>query len=321
MFKKKNKKGNKTYIDRQFSNLIDFIKKHSEEELVNSIKHNFKYISNKNPRQYKNIINFYNEHKMWGTIDLDSGDYTLIENNARSLFQNWRNYEWLYNKLDDYRSKKILTTILTYWLMMDYSKLPQIIDQTYNQYFDLDLIKCDENEVFVDIGSYIGDTLVDYIKTFGKNYKNIYCYEIVPANIEYIKKNIELFKINNVTIRELGVSDKNGSLFLDKDEVSSISKLKSSGQFEVKTTTIDEDIKKPVTFIKMDIEGAEEKALLGCQQQIKKHHPKLAICVYHNNDHLWRLAKIIDELNPNYKFYLRYYGGPFLPTEYLLYAI
>ncbi len=71
----------------------------------------------------------------------------------------------------------------------------------------------------------------------------------------------------------------------------------------------------------MDIEGSEYEALLGLKNKIKKYKPKLAISVYHNNDHLWQIPKLIYELNPDYKFYLRYYGGPILPTEYILYAI
>ena len=74
-------------------------------------------------------------------------------------------------------------------------------------------------------------------------------------------------------------------------------------------------------MIKMDIEGAEEKALLGCQKQIIKNKPKLLISVYHNHEDLWKIPRMISNMNPNYKFYLRYYGNNIFPTEIVLIAV
>ena len=54
--------------------------------------------------------------------------------------------------------------------------------------------------------------------------------------------------------------------------------------------TVDLDslfLQEQVTFIKMDIEGAELKALDGAKNIIKDDVPDLAICVYHNVNHLW----------------------------------
>ena len=71
----------------------------------------------------------------------------------------------------------------------------------------------------------------------------------------------------------------------------------------------------------MDIEGDEEKAIIGCKKHIIKDHPKLLISVYHKNEHFVSIAKLIDSFNPCYKYYLRNYGGKLYPTEIILYAI
>ena len=71
----------------------------------------------------------------------------------------------------------------------------------------------------------------------------------------------------------------------------------------------------------MDIEGGEEKALIGCQNHIKNEHPKLLISVYHNHEDLWKLPKIINDFYPNYNFYLRNHGNNIFPTETVLFAI
>ncbi|MDE5831959.1 MAG: FkbM family methyltransferase, partial [Desulfovibrio sp.] len=59
-------------------------------------------------------------------------------------------------------------------------------------------------------------------------------------------------------------------------------------------------------FIKMDIEGSEEKALLGAAKTIKKCTPKLAICIYHKRDDYYKLAKTILDINSRYEFYLKH---------------
>lgn len=212
--------------------------------------------------------------------------------------------------------------ILYYWLMSNPQKIEQIYDRTYDQYFDLDIVKCRENEVFVDIGGYIGDTLINYSRAFGKNgYKRIYCYEIVPANIAYIEKNVERLNLDNVVIRKKGARDQAGTMYLSSNELSSVKQLSETGTIPVLIVKIDDDIEENVTFIKMDIEGGEEEALLGCLDKIKKNHPKLALSVYHNHKDIWKLPRIIYDADPSYHFYIRYYGSPIFPTEYVLYAV
>ena len=67
-------------------------------------------------------------------------------------------------------------------------------------------------------------------------------------------------------------------------------------------------INEKITFIKMDIEGAELNALYGSKEIIKKYVPKLAVCVYHKTEHLWEIPFFIKSLNPNYKIYLRHHS-------------
>jgi hypothetical protein len=71
----------------------------------------------------------------------------------------------------------------------------------------------------------------------------------------------------------------------------------------------------------MDIEGGEQRAILGCKNHIQATHPKLAISVYHNNEDIWKCARMIDEIHPDYKFYLRYGGGNYYPSEYVVLCI
>ena len=42
----------------------------------------------------------------------------------------------------------------------------------------------------------------------------------------------------------------------------------------------------------------------------------MAICLYHEANHIWKIPKIIDSINSNYKFYIRQYE-----LDTVLYAI
>ncbi len=308
-------------IDRMFNNMIDFLKNKSYEDIFNCIKHNFEYVSKKQPKIYTSITNFYNKHMLWGSIDIENNNYELIENNARSLYNDMDNIIWLYNHMEDNRSKKIIMTVIYYWFSLDYAKVEKIIDNNYSQYFDLDLINVTNEEVFLDIGGYIGDTIISYTLSYGKDmHKKIYTYEIIPKNIQCIEDNMKKFSINNVEIIKKGVSNKKGIMFVD-NKISDIAKPQSKGEVPIELVTVDEDICEKISFIKMDIEGGEENAIIGCKNTIIKYHPKLAISIYHSNNHLWKIAKLIHEYDNSYKFYIRYYGGKLLPTEYILYAL
>ncbi|MDD4187834.1 MAG: FkbM family methyltransferase [Bacilli bacterium] len=309
-------------VDENFYYLMKYIKERNVEKMIIAIKQNFLYLKSYNLKKYQSITNYYNKYKLWGTIDLDNDDLVLIERNAVSLVNYQKDFEWLYNSLSDYKSKIILLNILTYWLMIDDQKINNLLDNTYSQYFDLDLIKINQNEVFVDVGAYTGDTVAKYINTFGKNnYKIIYCYEMVSDNIKYLNNTIKELDLSNVIIRDKAATNINDKGFISSEKISSVTQVIEEGDIEVKTVKIDDDIKGRVTFIKMDIEGGELNALLGLKNKIKKYKPKLAISVYHNNNHLWKIPKILSYLNPKYKFYLRYYGGALVPTEYILYAV
>lgn len=309
-------------IDMEFKCLKQFIKERDLPQIKEAVKQNLRHFKATNNQLYNISIAYFNQYKLWGSYYPEKEDYTLADNRAYALIEHWEDFEWFYKILGDFRSKRILVNILYYWLMSDPEKMEQIHDRTFAQYFDLDIIKCGKDEVFVDIGGYTGDTLISYTKIFGdKCYKKLYCYEIVPSNIKYIEENIKFYQLDNVIVRKKGASDRNGIMYLSDDGLSSVSQLSENGSITVPIVKIDDDIEENVTFIKMDIEGGEEDALLGCLEKIKKNHPKLALSVYHNHKDIWRLARIVHEADPSYNFYLRYYGSAILPAEYILYGV
>lgn len=305
------------YIDKNFYDLISEFETKTETEIFEHIKKNY---LNLNPETKKGIEKFLNDFNYWGSLKESENNFEEIALKAKALKDHYQDYQKLYEELEDYRSKLVLLAIINNWYNYDFQTLSKAKENNFEDYFDLDLIKPNKSEVLVDLGAYIGDTALSFTKNFGNNYKQIYCFEISPDTIEYLKHNTK--HIPNLKIIEKGVSDKEGEEYLNINQAGiSANTLSEEGETKVKITTIDEEIKEKITIIKSDIEGMEQKALKGAKNHIKKDHPKLLISIYHSNEDIWQIPKMIKEIDNTYKFYIRYHGGPIYPTEITLIAI
>jgi FkbM family methyltransferase len=72
------------------------------------------------------------------------------------------------------------------------------------------------------------------------------------------------------------------------------------------------------TFLKMDIEGDELRALKGAERLVRTHRPDLAISVYHTIDHFWEIPNLLRSWDLGYAFYLRTHSSACMET--VLYA-
>jgi FkbM family methyltransferase len=132
-------------------------------------------------------------------------------------------------------------------------------------------------------------------------------------------------KIRNVTLLNVGLYDEvqkvkfknsiwGSSHICEKNDF-----IDGSLDFEDKLVIKGDILNLEPTFIKMDIEGAEFKALRGLEKTIKANHPKLAICAYHKPADLWMIPLYIKEFGVNYKFFLRHHS--YTDSETVCYAI
>jgi len=64
----------------------------------------------------------------------------------------------------------------------------------------------------------------------------------------------------------------------------------------------------PMSFLKLDIEGAEPEAIAGARHIIARDRPIIAMCVYHRQNHLWQLPLLVDSIVEDYRYYLRPYN-------------
>lgn len=160
-------------------------------------------------------------------------------------------------------------------------------------------------DVAVDGGACWGDSSI----YFAKHAEHVYAFECMPSNLKIMQTNLEMNPdlAQKVTVYPKAIWDRPGEklIFLDSGPGST-----SSGEpsgIEVETGTIDDLVPGPVDFIKMDIEGAEPRALAGAEQTIRRDKPQLAISVYHDVSHFASIPAWIDDLGLGYKFYLDHF--------------
>lgn len=210
----------------------------------------------------------------------------------------------VYKMLGDYQSKMIYRTMIE----SRFTKNIDLLGRTYNnnQYFPKDgILKLTDNEIFVDAGAFDGDTIEAFFKAVNYKFKYIYAFE--PDNANYSKLLQKQYS-KNIKVFNAGLYNKTSKLTFSANKGGS-SKIEENGVDMIQVYKFDElELSdKAITFVKMDIEGSELKALEGMKNAIIQNRPKLAICIYHKFEDLWELPLYIKELVPEYKLYIRNY--------------
>lgn len=222
--------------------------------------------------------------------------------------------------LSDEKSKRVYRKIIDFRCRKDRLNFPE--HDVNNQYFPKDIIKLTDHEVFVDCGACRGDTYRRFRRETGRKYRKVICFETDQLNINYLHKTGD--KDSSLVVIPKGAWSKETTLYFEplgtKGTGHVVEKKGLKGLIEVPVCAIDSiEACKNATYIKMDIEGAEWEALHGAEETIKRNRPKLAICIYHNNEDYVRIIRYVHELNPNYHFYVRHHSTN--TSETVLYAV
>lgn len=142
---------------------------------------------------------------------------------------------------------------------------------------ELDLIKklIKPGDVILDIGANIGLFTVNCAMATGVNGR-VFSFEPEPVNFSFLKKNIALNKLSNVTPFQMAVSSRQGECTfyvnpLNKGDHRMYGDKAHTSTITVPMTSIDAALKEhnvKVDMIKMDIQGAEMQALVGMKETL-----------------------------------------------------
>lgn len=227
---------------------------------------------------------------------------------------------------DDGESREKYRRALRFHAEMRYDDL---IPYEPDQYFSEKYMPRRFFKAMVDAGAFTGDTLATLLRLTKGEILAYYGFEPDPGNFSALKQSLPPGD-SRFQVFPLGLGDRAGqcgmiclgsmhsSILAGKDENG------NSGANEngdgVRIATLDETLADlPVTLIKMDIEGFEPMALAGAETLIRSRKPALAISVYHNIEHFWRIPLWIKNLEMGYRLALGCHGHT--NAEILCYAL
>lgn len=206
----------------------------------------------------------------------------------------------------DEASRREYLAQMRWRLQSDFDGLPSPV--THAQYFPDDLFELSEDEVFVDCGAFDGDSLHVFFERQSTFRGTFIAVEPDPINLQSLKQYVATLpndRRDRVKILPLALGTRREIVRFEASGLASAG-LSSTGSLEVESVPLDEILADTrVTFIKMDIEGAEIDALIGARRLIENALPILAISVYHQPDHLWRIPLLIRSFSDQYHFFLR----------------
>jgi FkbM family methyltransferase len=205
---------------------------------------------------------------------------------------------------DDASRREFLAQI-RWRLELDFDGLPRPVK--HETYFPDDLIELKPDEAFIDCGAFDGDTVRAFLKRQGESFASIDSFEPDPANFKRLEQAVSLLPEairEKVRVHPYAVGARTETVHFNAqaNESSSV----GNGALEVRCVDLDHFLSgRAPTFVKMDIEGFEPEALQGASTLIRRHVPFLAICVYHSQDHVWRIPLSVRSLSEEYRLFLR----------------
>ena len=248
-------------------------------------------------------------------------DYRLLSFDAYFVIRNYPRIARIRDtSFADGKSQNVFNGILHSMLTSTLKGCRDVMEK--DMYFCLPEFSGTFDEIFVDAGAFVGDSVERFIWENLGTFKKIYAFEPGAKQFKALEKRVRrlseewAFDPDRIALEKAGLSSKTENmsytftndypirhgLFSATEENSN----KDSGDTTAEVYSLDNYLKgKEVTLIKVDIEGMEMEFLKGAGETIKKHKPKIAICAYHYPSDLYEIIEYLEKLVPEYKFKFR----------------
>ena len=226
-----------------------------------------------------------------------------------------------FDLLSDDDSRRHFLGLFRWRILRDWAALP-VGDQP-DQYFREEIVRLRDDEVFVDGGSFDGDSIRTFLWHRCERFGGVHAFEPDPRSFEALGAFVSKLPPeigSRIRTWPYAVSDRAGEARFTA--LGSHSSFMGGGEatVAVKTAAIDELLRgERVTFVKLDLEGGETPALAGAEKTIREQRPIVTLAVYHRPQDLFELPLRLREMCDRYRFHLRPHNSYGL--DVVLYAV
>lgn len=211
---------------------------------------------------------------------------------------------------DDY-SRRTLDSILLLRLNYDRMALRDILTSPEDEYFSAypsgATFRLRSDEIVCDAGAYIGDTACKVLAATGGAFRAIHAFEPDGKSFGRLVARPAL-NVKGVVAHHSALGDYTGMIRFQATGAMGSHVDEAGGNSGDTPVTRLDDALEEVSFIKMDLEGFEQRALRGAARLIRECRPRMAITGYHFADDLLDLWKLLGELAPDYTLRLRHHS-------------
>lgn len=217
----------------------------------------------------------------------------------------------------DSESVRIYREITAYKLTGDISHLRACESDKSECYKDI--LHAEDFKYFADLGAYNGDSIRELLP-YAPDLQKVYAMEPDPRNFRKLNEYYSFLTSPSFELIscKCGAWSHEDTLCFDKSGNRNSGLLENASSFcadinsrakkltAVNVRALDSLLDGArVDYIKYDVEGSEREALLGSQKTIKAHTPALLVSLYHRSEDMLTLPKLVKQIEPSYKLYLR----------------
>ena len=219
---------------------------------------------------------------------------------------NEENFNRAYDLLEDKLSRQVFEDIISFQYTGDLKYLDSCAtpkDEAFNN-----ILKLSDNEDYLDLGAYNGDTIDEFLSFTGESYGSITAFEPNPKSFKKLR--LRCAGMPRVHLWQLGSYNENTVINFNTKSGRNCA-IADAGT-PIQAAKVDTILRgRKITYAKLDVEGAERQTFEGMKTTLRLFKPKLNVAAYHRTEDLFSLILQLKQINPDYKFYLRHH--PYIP--------
>jgi len=178
-----------------------------------------------------------------------------------------------------------------------------------------------DHESLLDVGGFDGDSIRDFNRIAEGQFDRIISLEPFDDSFAKLTETIRVLGLSRALPLKVGAWDEKTTLSFETKAMDIDNRIATDGAARIEVDTIDNILTRlgaTISLIKMDINGAEYRALSGAARTVREQKPRIAVKMHVKED-FYRLPILLKAIAPDIRLYLRQRN--FMSMMLVLYGI